>query len=775
MILEFPKFSFYLLLLLLLSLIFVSRHHVSARSSTHDDGEGYRTYIIHVEKKPDGVNSDREWHESFLPSTPMDLDGEDRKERLVYSFGHTFSGFVARLTEEELESMRGRSGFLHAHPDKIRKTHTTHTPEFLGLQRHDDRGLWANSGFGKGVIIGVLDSGITPGHPSFDDAGMSPPPSKWKGRCEFFQPGQCNNKIIGARSFIQGKNKEQPIDIDGHGTHVAGIAAGRFVENASFLDNARGTASGMAPEAHIAVYRVCYDSGFCYISDMIAGIESAVKDGVDIISMSLGVGGSISIYDDPISTASLSAVKRGVFFSCSAGNSGPYSATVDNVAPWLFTVGASTMNRRIRAVVKLDYNGLEFEGESGYQPTNFTSSFLPLVYPQSDNEWFASECTNVTSLKEIGVAGKVVLCKGAGKDKGNIVKEAGGVAIIFLSRTTDTGFDTFSDVNVIPASQLNIRDSRIIYSYVISRQDSNPISASISFMGTDIEEGRSSSTNTNPAVASFSSRGPSTVTPYLLKPDIIGPGVNVLAAWHKPIEESPPFAILSGTSMSCPHLSGIAALLKSVHPDWSPSMIKSALMTTTDVTYDDGTPLVDNWDLGKASFDVMGAGHVNPLRSENPGLVYEIQHQDYISYMCAIGYTDKQVTLINSTPTNCSKFRNVDDALRLNYPSISVVVSASDGFKKKVKRTVTNVGRSNSTYIVKINSPPTLTIVVHPKLLEFTGVGQKKSFSVSIAIDKTKLVSKKTSSLPRESFLTWVSSDDNRITVRIPISAVLGA
>lgn len=691
--------------------------------------------------------------------------------RLLYSYAHSFSGFAARLTEEELELMRGRSGFLHAHPDRLRKVHTTHTPKFLGLQRHEVGGFWANAGFGKGIIIGVLDSGITPGHSSFHDAGMSLPPSKWKGRCEFTQPAQCNNKIIGARSFIQGNKSEQPIDIDGHGTHVAGIAAGRFVENASFLGNARGTASGMAPEAHIAVYRVCYDSNICYDSDIIAGIESAVKDGVDVISMSLGMDGSLPLYEDPVSIASLSAVKSGVFFSSSAGNSGPYVATVANVAPWILTVGASTVNRRIRACVKLD-NGLEFEGESGYQPTNFTSSFLPLVYPQSDNDPFASHCTNATSLEEIGVAGKIVLCIEADEDKGNIVKEAGGAGIIFLSMSTDTGFDTFSDVNVIPASQLNTRDSNIIYSYAISRPISNPILASISFMGTDIEEGLSSSTNTNPAVASFSSRGPSTVAPHLLKPDIVGPGVNVMAAWHEPIVV-PSFKMMSGTSMSCPHLSGIVALLKNAHPDWSPSMIKSALMTTTDVAYFDGTPLVDDWDLGTASFAVMGAGHVNPLRSNNPGLVYDIQHQDYISYLCAIGYTDRQVTLMNATPTTCNAFRN--NELHLNYPSISVVISATDGFKKKVKRTVTNVGLPNSTYKVKVTPPPSLTIVVQPKLLRFTDVGQKRSFSVNFARKERTFISKKTSSLPREGFLTWVSSHDNRITVRTPISAVLGA
>lgn len=142
-----------------------------------------------------------------------------------------------------------------------------------------------------------------------------------------------------------------------------------------------------------------------------------------------------------------------------------------------------------------------------------------------------------------------------------------------------------------------------------------------------------------PEVISFSSRGPSLVSPGILKPDIIGPGVNILAAWPVSLDnlknEVAPFNIISGTSMSCPHLAGIAALLKSVHPDWSPAAIKSAIMTSASQHNLAHQAILDERHL-PADIFAIGAGHVNPSSAVDPGLVYDLhlQPDDYIP--CAV-------------------------------------------------------------------------------------------------------------------------------------------
>ncbi|GLT62914.1 hypothetical protein SLA2020_355160 [Shorea laevis] len=217
-------------------------------------------------------------------------------------------------------------------------------------------GFWNGSNFGKGVIIGVLDSGILPNHPSFSDEGVPPPPARWKGKCEF-NGTNCNNKIIGAKIFQGGRRQmgPGPFDVSGHGTHTASKAAGNFVKDAGGFGNAKGTAAGMAPYAHLAIYKICFDYG-CGESDILAAIDSAVDDGVDVLSLSFAEV-SLPFYHSGL--AAFRAMQRGIVVSCSAGNSGPGRSTMLNEAPWILTVGASTIDRSIRATTKLG-NGEEY-------------------------------------------------------------------------------------------------------------------------------------------------------------------------------------------------------------------------------------------------------------------------------------------------------------------------------------------------------------------------------------------------------------------------------
>ncbi|KAI3898954.1 hypothetical protein MKW92_049980, partial [Papaver armeniacum] len=188
-------------------------------------------------------------------------------------------------------------------PERIHKFYTTHTPEFLGLSS-DPSGLWHNSGYGDDVIIGVLDSGIWPRHPSFDDSGLGPVPKRWKGGCESgpdFPATSCNRKLIGARAFYKGfeewkghrvdkdgTESRSPLDTDGHGTHCASTAAGASVKNAGVNKHATGEARGIATKARIAAYKFGWGREGAD-SDILAAMDQAIADGVDVISLSSGV------------------------------------------------------------------------------------------------------------------------------------------------------------------------------------------------------------------------------------------------------------------------------------------------------------------------------------------------------------------------------------------------------------------------------------------------------------------------------------------------------
>ncbi|KAG2550956.1 hypothetical protein PVAP13_9KG364383 [Panicum virgatum] len=243
-----------------------------------------KNYIVHLRPRDGGGGSVEEWHRSFLPQAagPDSAADGDGGPRIIYSYSDVFPGFAARLTDEEADALRATDGCVRLYPEVFLPLATTRSPGFLGLHLGNE-GFWSRSGFGRGVVIGILDTGILPSHPSFGDDGMQPPPKGWKGACEFKAVARagCNNKIIGARAFGSAavNSTAPPVDDAGHGTHTASTAAGNFVENANIRGNADGTASGMAPHAHLAIYKVCTRSR-CSIMDIIAGLDAAVRDGV---------------------------------------------------------------------------------------------------------------------------------------------------------------------------------------------------------------------------------------------------------------------------------------------------------------------------------------------------------------------------------------------------------------------------------------------------------------------------------------------------------------
>ncbi|XP_027084439.2 subtilisin-like protease [Coffea arabica] len=738
----------------------LSFHSLAISALDFQEQSNLETYIVHVEFPESDTqlstasssipNEDLDgWYNSFLPTVTA---SSNDAPRMIYPYHNVFKGFAAKLSAEDIKAMEDKPGFLSARPQKVLSLHTTHTPNFLGL--HQNMGFWNESNYGKGVIIGVLDTGITPDHPSFGDEGMPPPPAKWKGKCEF-NTSVCNNKLIGARFFRSGDGT--PIDRNGHGTHTASTAAGNYVKAANVFGNANGTAVGIAPLAHLAVYKVCATSG-CSESDILAAMDAAIDDGVDILSLSLG-GSSEPFYADNIALGAYSAMEKGIFVSCSAGNDGPTSSTLSNEAPWILTVGASTIDRKIRATAVLG-NKEELEGETLYQPKDFPSTLFPIYYPGANQSDFNADrfCTPAL-LNRTGIKGKIAVCEvgaNAMLDKGKNVKAAGGVGMIIVN-PEQYGYTPRADAHVLPATHLNYADRLKLIEYI--NTTSSPMAA-ISFKGTIIGDGHA------PAVAYFSSRGPSQASIGILKPDIIGPGVNILAAWYRSVENNTNtksnFNVISGTSMSCPHLSGVAALLKSAHPDWSPAAIKSAMMTTTDLVNLAKNPIEDQRQLPANIFD-SGAGHVNPARASNPGLIYDIEPKDYIPYLCGLNYTNREVALVLQRKVNCSEIPSIPEA-QLNYPSFAIVVRSA---VQKYTRTVTNVGEANSVYSVQIVAPAGVNVTVNPTTLSFTKVNQKLTYEVTFS--PSRLASNITVS---QGSLTWISSKNS---VRSPIAAIFRA
>ncbi|KAI3691582.1 hypothetical protein L6452_31378 [Arctium lappa] len=731
-----PQFSF--IFILALTNIF---------NTTFVNANQAETYIVTLNSL-DGIEfakpEDRQsWYNSFLSASSA---GSNVKPNIIHAYHNVLTGFAAKLSADQVKTMENMDGFVSARRERVYKLHTTHTPGFLGL--HQNLGFWRGSNYGKGIIIGILDTGITPGHPSFNDTGVPPPPSKWKGKCEVVG---CNNKLIGARDFTS-SSSSSPLDDEGHGTHTSSTAAGNFVDGANVFGNAKGTAVGMAPLAHVAMYKVCDDFG-CSDSAILAAMDAAIEEGVDVLSLSLG-GASLPFYEDGIAVGAFSAIQRGISVSCSAGNSGPFNSTLSNEAPWILTVGASTVDRKIRATVHLGNKDL-IDGESLFQPKDFPQNLMPLVYPGLNGGQDAAWCAE-GSLKQVDVKGKVVVCDRGGGiariDKGQTVKDVGGAGMILVNQVAD-GDSTEADAHVLPASHVGYDAGVAIKTYINST--SSPV-ATITFHGTVI------GVDTAPQVTSFSSRGPSLASPGILKPDIIGPGVSILAAWPVSVENKTQtkatFNMISGTSMSCPHLAGISALLKSAHPDWSPAAIKSAIMTTAGQVSLGGQPIKDERELPADVF-AIGAGHVNPSKANDPGLIFDIQSNDYIPYLCGLGYTSKQVGVIVQKRVTCSK---VIPEAQLNYPSFAVTLAAGD--EKTYTRTVTNVGEANSTYTVTIDSVPTgLTLGVGPAELKFTELNQKLTYEVYFIRDSKSEV--KTSYA--EGSMTW---SYGKYSVRTPFS-----
>lgn len=647
-------------------------------------------------------------HNAALKVLQEQLAAQFSDTGMLYSYTHTFNGFTARMTAAQAEQLKLQAGVVGVWQDKAEQIQTSRTPALLGLTGPEGQHTLGIKG--ENMIVGIVDTGISPTNPSFADDGSYGPLERFKGVCDKGEDEEfaCSNKLIGARYFkdafvseyaLQPGEFVSPRDADHHGSHVASTTAGNEGVAASIGGLALGNITGMAPRARIAVYKACWNSDYtspegvpergCFYGDTMAAIDAAVADGVDVINYS--IGGSRTDLTTPSAAAMLRATQAGVVVAVAAGNDGRNDAksTVSTPAPWVISVAASGFNIDALTVNSgLPVNKVTaIEGTVGkpLAVTGAVSGDVAVATPLLG-------CEPLTNAAEL--AGKIVLIQRG--TCGFAVKleqaqNAGAKAMLVFNNAAGNPIAMGGEVAgpTIPALMVKMDDGAAIKAAVEAGTNVN-----VTFDPTAVAN----------AMADFSSKGPALATGDILKPDITAPGVNILAAgtpttFTKPAGND--FTYMSGTSMASPHIAGLAALIKEQHPGWTPSMVKSALMTTAyqNVTKASSGVLADPFDFG--------AGHVAPVTAANPGLVYDTSAEEYFAFLCGQG---QAAFVLNESGFSCAQYEAAGfptEAAQLNQPAIAV--SALKG-AKTIVRVVTDVSGSSSNYVPSIEAPAGVTV-----------------------------------------------------------------
>ncbi|VVA93709.1 unnamed protein product [Arabis nemorensis] len=739
----------------------------------NDDDHLPRIYSVLVEGEPlafrDAANINskamafeakkiEEIHDEILGTTL-----ENGSYTKLYSFKHIINAFAVRTTPSQATKLRKAKGVKAVEEDKGVKLMTTYTPDFLDLpqqvwpkiSREGDRRA------GEDIIIGFVDTGINPTHPSFAALDLTNPFSSnlsrlnFSGHCEvgpLFPAGSCNGKIISARFFSAGARASvalnasldilSPFDASGHGSHVASIAAGNAGVPVIVDGFFYGRASGMAPRARIAVYKAIYPS-IGTLVDVIAAIDQAIMDGVDVLTLSVGPDEPpidkptvLGIFD----LAMLSARKAGVFVVQAAGNHGPSPSSVLSYSPWVVGAAAGSTDRSYPASLILD-GGETVQGVGLSGPT-LGSPFLQhrLVLARDAVRTNGSilqtltgdteECQRPENFDPALVLGSIVICTfsdGFYKQTSTvraITRTARTLGFMGFILVANPKFGDYVAEPVIfsgPGILIpKILDSQIILRYYEEKTYRNKGGMVMQFGArARIGEGRNSVfAGQAPVVSRFSSRGPAFIDANrnpldVLKPDILAPGHQIWGAWSLPSAYDPiltgrNFAILSGTSMAAPHIAGIGVLIKQINPSWTPAMIASAISTTAN-EYDNSGEVISAESYGinelfpSNHFD-HGAGHVNPARAIDPGLVLPAGFEDYISFLCSLPNINP-ATIRAATGVWCTTV--LSHPANLNQPSVTI--SSLRG-SLVVRRSFQNVSNKTEIYLGSV-LPPNGTVV----------------------------------------------------------------
>ena len=639
-----------------------------------------------------------------------------------YAFG--LNGYSAILTEDQVEALRAQKDVLLVLEDTMRYAQTDSSPKYLGLAVKG--GAYDSGITGENVVVGIIDTGIWPEHPSFTDDGSYAPLPAYAGLpCEFGNtahnpddaPFTCNNKLLGARQMLTTYRAligAEPFEFDsarddeGHGTHTASTTAGNAGVAASMYGVALGDVSGIAPRARIIAYKGLGALGG-FTSDLAASIDQAVADGVDVINYSIGGGASVPTGADDI--AFLFAANAGVFSATSAGNSGPGDDTVGSPgnAPWLTTVGANTQSRFFEGTVATK-GGPTVTGAS-LTPGTAKATFV-------DAEFAGGDLCLPGTLDLGMVSGKIVLCRRGAigrADKSLAVFQAGGSGMVMYNNTDSDNL--FTDTHWVPSVHVNNTDGLKLKKYIANKGDN----AQVEITNT----GKVKNFAAAPSMTYFSSRGPNGPVPDIIKPDITAPGLQILAGqspYADPFGHE--FQAIAGTSMSSPHIAGVFALLKQAHPDWSAAMAKSAIMTTANpnVKSEDQKTQATPFEMGSGQVD---PGKVNDKGSAfNPGLVYDAGLFEYAAFTCG-------ADLGIFTTGSCNFLASLGipfDSSDLNYPSIGIAELPGS---QTVVRTVTSVANETVIFTAHTQAPAGYAVTVVPNQL-ILNPGDSATFEVTI-------------------------------------------
>jgi subtilisin family serine protease len=620
----------------------------------------------------------------------LDLAGQHLGRKLAPTqiYRHVLNGVALQLTQPDADRLAQLPGVESVQRERISHTHTDAGPQWIGADQ-----LWSGqvagvaATKGEGVVVGVIDTGINPSHPSFASTGgdgyaHTNPRGKVYGLCATGQ-ASCTDKLIGMYDFTDEGTKG--VDSTGHGSHVSGIVAGNVYSttlHGQTVDLPR-TVSGVAPHANLIMYKACkVDSsgggGSCPGSSLLSAIDQAVSDQVDVINFSIGGDASdpwSELQNKNSDTAAMFRARAaGIVVAVSAGNDGPSPHTVAEPAnaPWVIGVASASHNRRF-ANRLVNLNGVA-NAPADIAGVGFTAGYGPAKIVYAGDFGFPLCGTGATEATPDGASnpwpagtfhGEIVICdRGTyGRvEKGYNLKAAGAGGYV-LANAASNGESVVSDSHWLPAVHIGYGAGTVLKAWVAQSGTHNGTISGVSAV-LDASYGD--------IIDSFSSRGPEGFTGGLLKPDITAPGSNILSA----AQTGNGLALLSGTSMASPHVAGALALVRAVHRDWNPAQVESALL---------GTALANSLRKEDAATPATpldgGSGRVQPASAVQAGLYLPLSTNDIVLTAPASGGSPRNLNRIGMEDEhcfqNCSFTRTVADMS--DGGSWQVSVSAPSG------------------------------------------------------------------------------------------------
>lgn len=589
-----------------------------------------------------------------------------RQLQTVHRYRNAVNGFTTELSAAEVRTLRDMPGVSAVVLDGVQHLETDSGPNWIGASNiyNGTAGDFPPSG-GEGIIVGMIDTGVNWDHPSFQDPGESG--SGWDhtnpigselGLCSESEV-LCNDKLIGVYDFVQDDPDTEEEDentngkdISGHGSHTASTAAGNPV-NVTFSGRP-ATIAGVAPNANIISYRVCGGAdGNCQSSAILSAIDQAIADGVDVVNHSIGGDTHDPWIPGTTTLAFLNLRAAGIFVATSASNEGPNAGSIGSPAnaPWMTAVGNATHDRLFAGALENLSGGdttppPALIGASstdglGIKRIVHAKDFGNALCGTGDSSPFQSCASNSSTTNPFPAGtfdGEIVVCDRGNYgrvEKGLNVRLAGASGYV-LANTQQRGEVVNVDIHCLPAVHIGEKNGDKLRTWLEGGNDHQG-SLSGFFDILQVPDGADS-------LSANSSRGPN-LPPVenVMKPDVIAPGTLIMAAW----KGSPDFDMISGTSMASPHVTGGAALLKSVHPDWTPAMLVSALVMTA-------TPeLAKDFDGSTATVHKRGAGRPRLDQAVNAGLYLDETVADFVAANPLQGGDPGELNLPGLVNTGC--------------------------------------------------------------------------------------------------------------------------